>query len=274
MSKPEKYGKQIFENILIHNPDQGGSVVEVTGAMGSAKSSVLLTIASDVMKRNPTDKIFWSNTFNSPVQFPKIGKGNYIILLEDKIITIHDRNKDSKEVNCGQVYFTDFKDLYTKAQPGKLNAVFFKDRARWIDFVHYLRGVNQWCYILVDEMAEIAPAQMPGGEWNEKMKSFSNDLAELRKCFVSLIYNTQSVSDIDYRVRHKVMIKVYLPGARKDHVSRVTQKAIDNLKEDHIKGNQAYIEQFGKFGKLRFTKIFKPNEKIQLEVRSNERKEQ
>ena len=41
-------------------------------------------------------------------------------------------------------------------------------------------------------------------------------------------------------------------------VSRIKQRAIDNLDENPETGNQAYLEFSGKFGRTYFTDIYKP----------------
>ena len=70
---------------------------------------------------------------------------------------------------------------------------------------------------------------------------------------------TQVTSDVDYRIRNKIMLLAYLYGARPVGRSRVTQHAIDALDRDISKGNQVWLEEgFGKFGRGRFTKIYKP----------------
>ena len=86
---------------------------------------------------------------------------------------------------------------------------------------------------------------------------------------LNLHTNTQSVSDIDHRIRTKIMVRIYLPGARSDNISRISQRAIDNLDEDHVNGNEAYLEFSGKFGKTRFKDIYKPIIGMQWEARVN-----
>ena len=93
------------------------------------------------------------------------------------------------------------------------------------------------------------------------------DLKEVRKCMMNVHMNTQSVSDIDHRVRTKVMVKVYMPGAHADTISRITQVAIDNLEEDSLHGNEAYLEYSGKFGRTRFKDIYRPIPGLQWEAR-------
>ncbi len=56
-----------------------------------------------------------------------------------------------------------------------------------------------------------------------------------------------------------MMLKIFLTEARKDKLSRIKQRAIDSLIEDLVEGNQAYIEQYGKFGLVRFSMIYRPN---------------
>ena len=56
-----------------------------------------------------------------------------------------------------------------------------------------------------------------------------------------------------------MMLKIFLTEARKDKLYRIKQRAIDSLIEDLVEGNQAYIEQYGKFGLVRFSMIYRPN---------------
>ena len=60
---------------------------------------------------------------------------------------------------------------------------------------------------IIDEMSEIAPAFTSGKIWKQ-IKDLAIDLKECRKCMLNIHSNTQSVSDIDHRVRSKVMIKI------------------------------------------------------------------
>jgi len=138
-----------------------------------------------------------------------------------------------------------------------------------MDFIHYLRSVGEWCHVYIDELSEIAPAFTGGKLWH-KIRQFSINAKEIRKCLISLHTNTQSVSDIDHRVRSKVMVKIYLPGAKSDNISRISQRAIDNLNEDPIHGNESYLEHSGRFGKTRFKDIYKPNPDMLWEARADD----
>jgi hypothetical protein len=269
LSKSEVNAERILKRIHIHDLDSGGVFTEVTGSQGSGKTSVLLSFMNYTMKQYSGEKIFWSSCYNAPLQFVKIGKGMFHIMVKrDSDVTFHDRNDRLKQIYPEVIIFKDYDDLYNKARTGTCNAVFFGNRYKWIDFIHYLRSAGEWCHVYIDEMSEIAPSFTSGKIWH-RIGDFSIDLKEARKCMLNIHVNTQSVSDIDHRVRTKVMIKVYLPGARSDSVSRITQTAIDNLEEDQISGNEAYLEYSGKFGKTRFKDIYKPIPGLQWEARTN-----
>ena len=216
----------------------------------------------------PKEKIFFSNCYNSPLQFVKIGKDKFNIMVKrGSHVTFYDRDKN-KLLKLPVTYFTDYQDLYNKSKFGICNAVFFGNREEWMDFIHWLRCISEWCHVYIDEMSEICPSFTSGDIWH-KIRNFSIDLKEVRKCMMNIHFNTQSVIDIDHRVRTKIMIKIYLPGSRSDKMSRITQKAIDNLEEDSIHGNYAYLEYSGKFGRTRFKDIYKPISGMHWEARVN-----
>jgi hypothetical protein len=271
LSKSEINSERILKRIHIHDPDAGGIFSLSTGGMGTGKTAVLLSFMDYTIRNYPEEKIFFSNCFNSPLQFVKIGEGRFNIMVkENSGITFHDRNNKLKQIFPEVTTFKDNVDLYEKAIPGKCNAVFFPNRVLdWISFIHALRSIGQWTHIYIDELSEIAPAFTSGKQW-KKIRDFANDLKEVRKCMLNVHTNTQSISDIDFRCRSKVMCKIFLPGAQADTHSRIDQTAIDNLNEDPVHGNEAYIEMAGKFGRTVFEDIYKPNSKILWEARSND----
>jgi len=270
LTKSEINARRILKRIHVHDPDSGGVMVEITGSQGSGKTSVMLSFMDYTLRNHPTEKIFWSNPYFAPLQFVKIGDGNYHIMVkEGSGVTFHDRNKKLKRIYPKITWFKDYMDCYDKALPGKCNALFFGDRQEWIDFLHFLRSVGEWTHVYFDEISEIAPAFSGGKTW-KRIKDFAIDLKEVRKCQINVFSNSQSLADIDHRVRTKTMIRVFMPGAREGSESRVKQRAIDNLNEDPVNGNEAYIEQSGKFGLTTFRDIYKPIPGIQWEARSNE----
>jgi len=267
LSKSEINAERILRRCHVHDLDSGGVFSQVTGCQGSAKTSVLLSFMNYTIKHYPNEKIFWSNCYYAPLQFVKIGKDNFHIMVKQGSgVTFHDRNQRLKKIDLHVTYFTDYQDLYDKAKLGTCNAVFFGERMKWIDFIHYLRSVGEWCHVYIDELSEICPA-FTGGKIFHKIGDFAIDLKEARKCMLSIHTDTQSVSDIDHRVRTKFMVRIYLPGARSDKFSRITQRAIDNLDENPKHGNEAYLEFSGKFGTSIFKDIFKPIPEMHWEAR-------
>jgi len=155
------------------------------------------------LTHHPEEKVFFSNCLNSPLQFPKIGKGRYCIMVEkDAGIIFCDRDAKLKQVYPDVIVFDGFQDCYDKTPTGTCCAVFFKDRMMWMGFIHFLRGVGEWVNVFIDELSEISP-QFQAGTIFHQIGSFASDLKETRKCQINVHCNSQSVSDIDLRVRGK-----------------------------------------------------------------------
>jgi hypothetical protein len=272
ISKSEIHAERILRRCHVHDLDSGGVFSFITGGMGTGKTSVMLSFADYTISHYPEEKVFWSNTYFAPIQSLKIGKGKHHILVKnDSNVTFHDRSNKLEQIDIPVTFFDDFDSLYHKALPGCLNAVFFGDRFLWMDFLHYLRSVGEWCHIYLDELSEISPA-FTSGKTFKKIGSFSIDLKEVRKCMLNVHANSQALPDIDHRVRTKIMVKVFLPGARSDKFSRVEQPAIDNLEENFECGNEGYLEHSGRFGKTRFKDIYRPIVGMQWEARVDEKR--
>lgn len=265
-SKVEIEGERILKRMLKRDTDHGGIFSEVTGAQGSSKTSVLLSFTKSTIKNHPKEKIFWSENYKSPLQTFKLGEGNYqFYVKEGSNVVFRDRNRRLKEVSLGEEYFRTYDELYEMAKPGQASVVFFGDRLEWMDYIEYLSGVGEWVNIYIDEMGDVCPSMTANPTWS-RISRFTETAKAIRRCMMNMHVNTQSVVDVDFRVRGKIMVKVYLPGARKDKMSRITQRAIDNLEVDPIRGNEAWVEFSGKFGRVRFTDIFKPDKKYHYEA--------
>lgn len=267
LSRSEVNAERILRRIHVHDYESGGIYSEVTGAQGSGKTSVLLSFLDYTLKHYKKEKAFWNECFLSPLQFLKIGAGRYTIMVEkDAGVTFHDRARKGAQISPDVIMFDGFQDLWDKSIPGKCNAVFFKQRPMLMDFVGFLRGAGEFVHVFVDEMSEVCPAFSAGKSW-KKTRDFSFILKDVRKTMINLHSNTQSVQDVDHRCRSKIMLKIYLPGSRADKFSRLTQRALDNLHEDTISGNEGYLELSGKFGKCSFSDIYKPDVNKHWEAR-------
>jgi hypothetical protein len=259
VSKQEIIGQEILKRIHLHDINDGGVFTETTGSQGSAKTSILLSFTEYTLKNHPDEKIFWSECYRSPLQTFKLGFDKQCFYAKNDLpITFRNRDKKLEPINIPLTRFDTFEELYNKAQKGKVNIVFFGNRMIWMDFINYLRNIGEWTHIYIDEMAEVCPSYTSGKMWNHIGKFATNVLKDIRKDMINLHVNTQSIINIDDRVRKQVMIKIFLPGAMSDKHSRVTQKAIDNLIRDPLHGNQAYLDYSGKFGVVTFKDIYKP----------------
>jgi len=282
VSKPEIIGQKLMNRVLSRNKDYGGILGEITGAQGTGKTSVLLSLTHRTIERNPDEKIFWREQTNAPIQIFKLGldKINFMVP-EDESIVFRDRDAKLAEVEVDPVtkfklkeitykiknedgktkeatrIIPDYRDVYKKGQRGKANLVFFKSTYDWMEFLTSLREAGEWSNIFIDEMADICPSVNSGNLFKRIIK-FSGTMGAVRRCMMNVFYNTQTAQDVDWKIRKKVMLMIFLPGAIKDKKSRVSQKAIDNLIRDPKNGNEAFLDMGGDFGKVRFTDIYKP----------------
>lgn len=267
LTKSEVLAEKILKRCHIHDLDSGGVFSFITGGMGTGKTSTMLSFVDYTLLHYPREKLFWSNTYNAPLQSLKIGlEKHHIMVKEGSGVTFHDRSKKLEEIHPEITYFNTYDDLYNKAKQGLCNSVFFGSRSKWIDFIHYLRSVGEWTHVYIDELSEISPA-FTSGKLFKQIGQFSVDLKEIRKCMINVHANSQALPDVDHRIRSKIMVRIFLPGARSDQYSRVHQTAIDNLEENPIEGNEAYLEQSGRFGRTRFKDIYKPILGLQWEAR-------
>ena len=254
----------------IHQPslDSGGTFSVITGAPGSAKTSAMLSFSDYAMKYHPKHKLFFSNSYGVPLQFTKLGKDCFdILVLKGSGVTFHDRNDRRKEIFPKVTYFDDYDDCYELAKPGRISAVFFGARFLQMDFLKYQLSIGEWSHNYIDEISEICPA-FTSGKLFHSIGAFALDLKECRKTLTNYCCNTQSIAGIDHRIIAVIMVKIYLPGARSSKNGRVTQRAIDNLTIDHVKGNEAYLEAYGRFGKTTFKNIFAPDGRLLWEAKS------
>lgn len=266
------YTQSVLGRMEEHESDHGAVFCIIMGAPGAGKTATLLSCMERTLTTFPKEKVFFSECYNTPLQICKMGKGKYHFMSESEEIQFFDRSHGGKQIFPEITHFNGFEDCYKKAKCGVVNTIFFVDRMRIIEFIGFLRTTCQWNHVFIDEMAEVAPAFAAGDDW-KRIEKFSFILKDIRKTWINVYSNVQSISDLDSRVRTKIMVKIFLPGASQDKHSRILQKAIDNLKEDRINGNEGYIEYFSRFCKTRFNKIYKPDKENMIDVRIAEKEE-
>ena len=269
---PLEKGKKLVEMVMDRNPDFGGDFIEISGAQGTSKTSCLLTFLGHTLKNHPKEKAFFREQVDAPLQIFKLGIENFdkidFLFQESANVVFRDRADHLKELDLPHKTFTDFEDLWKKSKRGHITIPVFNKTADWLDFLDWLRNAGEWVSIYIDEFGDIAPSNKSGDEY-ARLVNFANTAGAFRRCMMKVFYTTQTADAIFWMVRSKLMTTIQFRGSKAIKKNRVTQKAIDNLAVDPIKGNQAWIERSGEFGRLRFVKIHKPVDGIQYEVHRN-----
>lgn len=268
-SKQRSIGRELVGRIYERDLNKGASFTEVTGAPGAGKTSVMLSFGNYIIKRK-NELVYWSSSFGAPLQFFPLNK--YHILCKTGMdIHFWDRYKN-EEIELPHTNFKTFDELYEQSKFGVLNCPFFGDRTQLMEFIEFLMSKGGWHTILIDEISEIVPS-FTSGNMFKRIGYFANHtLGQARKCGITIVCNTQATTDTDHRIRKKLNNRIYLPGARVDkRASRVFQKAVDNLDENHTRGSQAYICAGGRFGVVRFTDIYTPVKNMSIEARTSYR---
>jgi hypothetical protein len=273
-SKQEIIAAKIMRRIHIQDQDMGGIFSITTGGQGVGKTSAMLSFAEYTMQHYPNQKIFWSECYDAPLQFLKVRDHNkfQIYIQGGKDIIFRDRNNKLAPLNLNPVYFSDFENLWNKAEPGRINVAFFGDRTKWMEFIAWLRGTGEWTHTFIEELGEVCPGTSREVLW-KRIQGFADVAKDIRKCMMNVHCNTQTLQDIDYRVRQKIMLYIFLPGARVGRTAtRVTQNAVDNLPRSPM-GNSAYLDMMGEFGVTKFTDIYTPNKKYHVDAHLMESKD-
>lgn len=259
VSKQEIIASEIMNRIHVQDKDTGGLFSMTTGGQGVGKTSSMLSFCEYTLINHPKQKVFWSECYDAPLQFFKVddAKKWNILVKSGQNIIFRNRDKHLEEMKFNITYFTDFDDLWKKAKPGKISAVFFGDRFTWMEFIAYLRGVGEWVHIFIEELGEVTPGTSRDVLWR-RIQTFSAVAKDIRKCMMNVHCNTQTLMDIDYRVRQKLMLFIMMPGSRVSRgTTRVTQKAVDNLRRGP-NAVHCYLDYMGRFGLTQFTDIYAP----------------
>ncbi len=226
ISLTDKIGKQIYERVMARDSALGGIVLETLGVQGSGKTSLLLSIAEQIMSTYPKELIFWRDSFYTQCQFNRVEKWQIYI---EKGVEIEFRDIDlGKTVSLPVTFFDDFDELISLAKPQQLNVIYFENNIKYVDFIKYLRLHPGFQSLFIDEYEDIAPLRCRGEQW-KKNEEFSQEMKHIRRGLVNLFCDTQNSSDVDWRVRSKIMCHVYLYGSKVDHLSPVDQAGVNAL---------------------------------------------
>jgi len=222
-------GRLLLERLFERDVDKGAVFCEISGIQGSGKTSLSLGFADRIIKNNPKEMIYWRESLDSPCQFMKLDSDKWQILSERSFpIQVYEITKDMQPADIKIRYFIGFSDLLRMSKPGMLNVVFFKDVSKWMAFIQRLGETPRWQTCIMDEFEDICPQRCSGELW-KRNDAFANRIKQIRKSLISVIGNTQSIMDIDYRVRAKLMMWIYTYGSRVDELSPVSKRAVHSL---------------------------------------------
>jgi len=253
--KTEAMGGFIDQNVIMQrNTATGGCLNEILGPQGSGKTSLMLNYACRIMRKYPEEIIIWRDSYQSACQFNRIK--NWEIFAEiGTELEFKDVEKESI-VDVPITIFKDFKDLRDKMKPQQLNVVYVKEQViGYITLINFLKTSKGWQSIFIDEYEDIAPINSSGDDYRFIME-LGREMKNIRKGLVSLFCNTQSKTQIDWRVRTTFMVKTYLSGARRDKGTSIWQESINKLEK-----GVAWVNWEGKYGRINYP-AFKPKQPI------------
>ncbi|MEO5350856.1 MAG: ATP-binding protein [Magnetococcus sp. YQC-3] len=228
--KKQVMGELLLNKIFERDFSKGGQFIYCSGSQGSGKTSLCLGFATRILKQNPAELLFWRESLNAPVQFTKYN-GSYQVLAERRfpleVREITNNRRLSKDIPIR--YFEGFKQLMNMSIPGCLNIIYFKEPAKWTDFIKHLIVYPNFKTVFLDEMEDVCP-EFSGGDTWRKNKEFAEAIKQVRKGCITLIGNSQNISDCDHRIRKKATMFIYLHGATVDDVSPVKKQAVQSLR--------------------------------------------
>jgi len=240
------------EIIMSRHTATGGCANEILGPQGTGKTSLMLSYACRVMEENPDEIIIWRDSYQSPCQFNRVKKWE-IFVEKGTNLQIRDINLNEiveLPITTFQVsgkHNNDYGGLIEQMKPQQLNVVYVRDQViGYVLLINYLKTTRGWQSIFIDEYEDIAPLNCSGPKYR-LIGALGSEMKNIRKGLVSLFCNTQSKSQIDWRVRDTFMIETYLSGARKDKGSSVYQNAINGLQK-----GTAWVSWEGKFGRINY----------------------
>jgi hypothetical protein len=242
----ETMGSFIDKDIIMSRKEsQGGVTNEILGPQGSGKTSLMLSYACRIMEENPDELIIWKDSYQSQCQFNRLK--NYELFAEIGVDLKFRNIYTDSYVDMPINYFDNYEQLLKRMSPQQLNVVYVKDEiVGYIKLLNYLRRHSGWQSVFIDEYKDIAPLNESGVR-HRLIGALGKEMSVIRKGLVSLFCNTQSKSQIDWRVRSGFMINTYLSGAKKDSNSSVYQNAINGLDK-----GCAWVSWEGKFGRINY----------------------
>ncbi len=286
---PALEGRRLTTELTVHNNDFGGVTAVVYGSKGSGKTTLFLTLCQTVQCYNQQgqleletsiwrggDEDYWTwLPYERTRVFIHRDNIDTVSFKCDEDLVEYDRSKLPQII-----VYKNNKDLYDKLLRGGINVVYepttysLTDRLKkmiqrrgvagdelfkkkevdpiiwWFEFVDWLR-VNkslEHISVFIDEADQLLPVSPSGARWHLNLW-FKDIMRALRKRNISLYLACHGYTDIDGRMRPKIMYRIYMKGACAPSESLIWKTAPITLPQ-----GKYYIERDA-WGWARFNKI-------------------
>jgi hypothetical protein len=253
MVNPAEEGIRLYKLLYdAYNNDFGGSVVGISGAQGSVKTTVFLDIVEKKIERHPDELLFWRETLKSPMQCERLLKNDFYVYIEEGYNIKFKRVLSQEPVDLNCICFNSISDLYEKVLPGRLSVVFFKNIKQWTKLIEIGNMDSaHWKSVFIDEMEGLYYAganNQTDERWWDWMNETGDVIKECRKGHTSVFGNYHDENLIDHRIKGKFMFFLYGFGAVVNPSrSRVKQAFVDGCKM----GEFCIAQGRNRFGKVK-----------------------
>ena len=262
ISKPDVEGEKLWKYLFTRNPSFGGVSCNFYGVPGSGKTSLMLRLCRKIFNTYPNETIFWRENHNLPIQILKLG-------LPVNFFTDNKLKIQIKELTPnGPIPTKDYKarifrspkELIDMIEPGVINCVYYEHRTGWLKLMDRMKTNHSWQSFFIDEGEDLFPAYAKDKEWHLNT-TFSNSFKELRKCRISIYCNSQTDWDFDPRIKSKLMLEVFLYGAKKNKDSPLLKSVVQDIQL----GQGWIVYARSRFGKFTFDPV-EPLEKMYIAI--------
>lgn len=286
---PALEGRRLTTELTVHNNDFGGVTAVVYGSKGSGKTTLFLTLCQTVQCYNQNGQLeletsIWRGGDEDYWTWLPYERTR-VFIHRDNIDTVSFKcDEDLSEYDRSKlpqiIMYKNNKDLYDKLLRGGINVVYepttyaLTDRLKkmiqrrgvagdelfkkkevdpiiwWFEFVDWLR-VNkslEHISVFIDEADQLLPVSPSGARWHLNLW-FKDIMRALRKRNISLYLACHGYTDIDGRMRPKIMYRIYMKGACAPSESLIWKTAPITLPQ-----GKYYIERDA-WGWARFNKI-------------------
>jgi len=280
-----KIGGELLDKFTARDPAQGGVLAMITGEQGAGKTSLMFRIAEKFVGK---EYIIWRGRFLAQWhKLPNWREKVIVFVHEDddvEFLKLPYGEGEAERIDVPLVRYKDVEDVLKKLRRDKINIIYeppayriseelagdVKERTGytilpekfevekpayfWFEFLYRLltREDRDWYSVFIDEVDDVFP-ETPSGPQFALQAWVKDILKDLRKALVSLIVSTHTIRNVDWRIRTKIPVYIYLKGAEPKPGSKIKPVFLALMDSGY-----AYIE-WGRFGAFTFKYLPQPN---------------